>query len=191
MLSAVEASELAEKVAQHRDRAAFARLFDHFAPRLQSYLLRSGMDAGTAEDIVQDTLSVLWHKAALFDTTKSSLTTWLYRIARNRRIDLQRRRRDHAVVIDEAFDIADTARLPDANLQASQQEALLRQALTSLPDEQMHLVRLGFFDGLSHSEIAERTGLPLGTVKSRFRLALARLRKVLEANGLQADSPST
>jgi RNA polymerase sigma-70 factor (ECF subfamily) len=127
-------------VAHSRDREAFARLFDHFAPRLEAWLIRAGADSGTAEEVTQDVMVTLWRKAELFDASKSSVTTWLYRIARNRR--------------------------------------------TALPEEQLALVRLAFFDGLSHSDIATKTGLPLGTVKSRIRLAFTRLRRNLEAVGV-------
>lgn len=184
MLSQSEHAALVAAVAQARDREAFARLFDHFAPRLTSYLLRQGSDPATAEEIVQDAMVTLWRKAALFDPSKSSLTTWLYRIARNRRIDLMRR--DRATTLEPenpVFDVADTTDI-EGELDAGQREAAVRAAMVSLPEEQKALVLLAFFDGLSHSEIAERTGLPLGTVKSRIRLAFTRLRRTLEAGGV-------
>ena len=141
-------------VAERRDRGAFATLFDYYSPRLNAYLQRLGADRTTAEEITQEAMVTLWHKADLFDSAKSSLGTWLYRVARNRRIDAQTR------------------------------EDVLRAAMADLPEEQRALVRLAFFDSLSHSEIAARTGLPLGTVKSRIRLAFSRLRRVLEAGGV-------
>ncbi len=146
--------------------------------------MRQGADAGTAEEIVQDAMVTLWRKAALFDPAKSSLTTWLYRIARNRRIDLMRRDRSTPVEPENpVFDVADTTDV-EGEVDATQREAAVRVAMASLPDEQRTLVVLAFFDGLSHSEIAERTNLPLGTVKSRIRLAFTRLRRTLEAGGV-------
>lgn len=184
MLQTSEHAALVAAVAQSRDRDAFARLFDHFAPRLTAYLLRQGADTALAEEIVQDAMVTLWRKAALFDPSKSSLTTWLYRIARNRRIDLMRRDRSTPVEPENPiFDVADTTDL-EGELDATQREAAVRIAMESLPEEQRVLVVLAFFDGLSHSEIAERTGLPLGTVKSRIRLAFTRLRRTLEAGGV-------
>lgn len=179
-LSAEEQERLAARVAQARDRAAFAALFDHFAPRLNGYLRRLGLDAGAAEEIVQETMIVLWHKAGLFDPRKSSLATWLYRVARNRRIDLARRQ------ATRTFDQLDPTLQPEGMeepgtaLDARGREQRVRAALDSLPDDQREAVRLAFFAGLSHSEIAERTGLPMGTVKSRIRLAFGRLRRALE-----------
>lgn len=165
-----------------RDRGAFAQLFDYFVPRLQSHLIRLGTDAAQAEEITQDVMMTLWHKAHLFDSRKSALATWLFRIARNRRIDRLRRNRvdfvDPADVMDDL--VAET---PDADamIDLVRQEEQIRQAMADLPEEQLSLVRLAFFDGLSHSEIAEQTRLPLGTVKSRIRLAFTRLRRGMEA----------
>lgn len=183
-LPAQDHARLVEAVAKRRDRAAFTALFDHFAPRLNGFLLRQGCDAALAEEVVQDTLATLWRKAELFDPGKSSVSTWLYRIARNRRIDLARRDRSDRIdpedpILHPAPEIS-----PDRVMDAQKREEALRLALESLPDEQLRLVRLAFFDGLSHAQVAERTGLPLGTVKSRIRLAFTRLRRVLEADGV-------
>ncbi|MGP9818666.1 sigma-70 family RNA polymerase sigma factor [Salinarimonas sp. NSM] len=184
MPSPIEHEALIAAVAQERDRDAFARLFDWYAPRLTAYLLRQGAEQALAEEIVQDAMVTLWRKAEMFDPAKSSLTTWLYRIARNRRIDLMRRDRSTPVEPDSPlFEVVDDTDL-EGELDASQREAAVREAMRSLPEEQLALVRLAFFEALSHSEIAERTGLPLGTVKSRIRLAFTRLRRTLESGGV-------
>lgn len=177
-----EHARLADLVARERDRAAFEALFDHFAPRINGYLQQLGLPAAAAEDIAQEVMAVLWNKAHLFDPAKSSLATWLYRVARNRRIDASRRDRSH--LLDESDpmlwpqDNAD----PDEELDAGRREASVRAALAELPPAQLELLRLAYYLGLSQSQIAERTGLPLGTVKSRIRLAFARLRGLLEAD---------
>jgi RNA polymerase sigma-70 factor (ECF subfamily) len=174
-------------VASSRDRAAFAELFDYYAPRIEAWLMRAGVDQGAAEEICQDVMTTLWRKAHLYDVAKATPATWLYRIARNRRIDLARR--DRIVLLepdDQAFDVADdNAADPDESVDARDREATLREAMAQLPQEQLALVRLAFFDSLSHSAIAERTGLPLGTVKSRIRLAFSRLRRALETAGVK------
>ncbi len=175
---------LARAVADHRDQQAFAVLFDYFAPRLKSWLLRQKMAGGEAEELVQEVMIVLWHKAGLYDPARSSLSTWLFRIARNRRIDLQRRSR--ARVLDEK----DPVLQPPAELGADEivanddRDAHVRAAVNRLPDDQRDMLRAAFFLGQSHSEIAEATGLPLGTVKSRIRLAFGKLKKVLEAESV-------
>jgi len=182
-----EHAALMALVAERRDREAFATLFDYYSPRLNAYLLRLGADGATAEEITQETMVTLWRKADLFDPAKSSLATWLYRVARNRRIDIARRDRvDFVDPSEYALDIPDE-KTPDADgqLDAQTREDVLRGAMQGLPEEQRALVRLAFFDSLSHSEIAMRTGLPLGTVKSRIRLAFSRLRRTLEASGVE------
>jgi RNA polymerase sigma factor (sigma-70 family) len=176
-------------VAERRDTAAFSEIFDHFAPRLEGYLQRLGLSAAEAEDIAQDVLTTLWVKAALFDPEKSSLATWIYRVARNRRIDRARRTREHVLLdtLDPAQEPADEAR-PDTTLEGEDNAAALRAALTQLPAEQQKLVQLSYYEGLSQSEIAAKAALPLGTVKSRLRLAFNRLRVVLAARGIRGTS---
>lgn len=175
-------SDLITKVAAGRDKAAFAELFDYFAPRLKGYLMQQGADAAAAEEIVQDVMVTLWRKADLFDPAKASASTWLYRIARNRRIDKLRRQRSSE--LDPEDPSLHPAPEPDVavEMDARVREERVRAAMTSLPQEQEAVIRLAFFRGLSHSEIADETGLPLGTVKSRIRLAFSRLRQVLEAD---------
>lgn len=183
---AAEWARLVEAVALHRDRKAFTTLFDHFAPRIEMHLQRLGLDAAQAEEIAQEVMVTLWRKANLFDPAKSSLSTWLYRIARNRRIDLTRRDRTDFVDPQSAtiLDIAAEGQI-DQTFDGQQRDDIVRQLVTELPAEQLGLVQLAFYEGLSHSQIAERTGVPLGTVKSRLRLAFTRLRRGLEAAGVE------
>ncbi|MBB99942.1 MAG: RNA polymerase subunit sigma [Rhodobacteraceae bacterium] len=170
------------RVAEQRDKTAFAALFDHFAPRLKSYLVRLGADAASAEELTQEVMITLWRKAHLFDASRATAATWLFRIARNRRIDALRR--DRSALLDKEDPSLRPAAPEDQDdeLDARLREDRVREALTSLPEEQADLIRRAFFSGLSHSQIAEDTGLPLGTVKSRIRLAFARLRRILEAD---------
>jgi RNA polymerase sigma factor (sigma-70 family) len=180
-----EWAALVSEVAHNRDRTAFTCLFDHFVPRIEAYLLRLGSDRATAEEISQEVMVTLWRKAQLFDASKSSVTTWLYRIARNRRIDVARRdRMDYLDPMDSAFDDVADDRVLDMTVDVQRREDVLRSAIQELPDEQLTLVKLAFFESLSHSAIADKTGLPLGTVKSRIRLAFTRLRRSLEAQGV-------
>jgi RNA polymerase sigma factor (sigma-70 family) len=172
-------------VAERRDREAFTLIFDHFAPRIEAYLMRLGLDSGAAEEIAQDVMITLWRKADLFDPAKSSLPTWLYRIARNRRIDLMRRARVDYIdpqsprLLDEAAE----GEL-SASYEGQERDDILRRLILDLPMQQQNLLTLAFYEGLSHAQIAERTGTPLGTVKSRLRLAFSRLRHALEDAGV-------
>lgn len=178
-----EFADLVEKVAQSRDRDAFIRLYDHYAPRLNAYLLRLGTENGVAEEIAQEVMVTLWRKAELFDRSKSSVGTWLFRIARNRRIDaLRRDRLGDLDPNDPAFLPADVGDDAEQGIDAVAREERIRIALASLPAEQGTLVEMAFYQNLSHSQIADNTGLPLGTVKSRIRLAFTRLRRILEAD---------
>ena len=181
---------LVEAVARAQDRVAFAHLFDFYAPRLQAWLVRMRVDSASAEEVTQDVMAALWRKAAQYDRRKSSVATWLYRITRNRRIDLLRRDRvDFVDPLDDEIDLPDDS-LPNADsaIDTAQREQALRAAMQDLPEPQLLLVKLAFFDSLSHGQIAERTGLPLGTVKSRLRLAFTRLRRALEAQGVAGAS---
>jgi len=174
---------LASAVAERRDQTAFAELFDYFAPRIKSYLLRLGMESGQAEELTQEVMIVLWHKAGLFDPVKSSLSTWLFRIARNRRIDAFRRDKSALLDADDPALQPSQPESADDIVEAEERDERVRRAMLDLPDEQAELVKQAFFLGHSHSQIAEDTGLPLGTVKSRIRLAFSRLRRSLEGDG--------
>jgi RNA polymerase sigma-70 factor, ECF subfamily len=176
-------ARLMKAVAEQRDQAAFTALFDHFAPRLKSWLLKRGMTVDEAEELVQEVMTVLWHRADLYAPDRSSLSTWLFRIARNRRIDAQRRARNRVLEHHDPFYQLLEVPGVDIDFETQEREATVRKALAEIPGEQMELVRAAFFLGQSHSEIAAATGLPLGTVKSRIRLAFERLRRALDETG--------
>lgn len=162
-------------VRDRQDRAAFAALFRHFAPRVKAFLMKAGTDAALAEDCAQDVMATVWRKAYQFDPTRASVATWVFTIARNRRIDIARRDRRPE---PEALDWGGDGQEPDqADLyEAAQETARLTEALSTLPEAQRALITRAFYGELSHSELAAETGLPLGTIKSRIRLALERLR---------------
>ncbi len=171
-------AELIAAIAARADRSAFAALFGHFAPRVKSYMLRLGAPPPLAEELAQETLLAVWRKAGAFDAAKAAPSTWIFTIARNLRIDAVRReRRGHAA--DDPTDAPEAEPAPDAQLAALQSEGRIRHALGKLPPEQAEVVRLSFFSDKPHSEIAAELGLPLGTVKSRLRLAMGRLRELL------------
>ena len=170
---------LIEAVAMRRDRDAFARLFDHFAPRLKAYLMKAGATAGAAEDFAQDAMLTVWRKAELFDSSKARAATWIFTIARNRRLDVLRQdaRRLPLPEIDLAQDEPEQ---PDKVVLAAENAARLKAAMARLSPDQIEVLRLAFFQDNPHSEIARRLELPLGTVKSRIRKAMIKLRTLLD-----------
>ncbi len=173
-------SDLLASVARDQDRAAYSEIFGYYAPRVKSYLLRLGSDDAGAEEIAQDVMVTVWRKAHLFDRRQASVSTWIFRIARNRRIDVFRRNRKPALDPDEPMILPAGAPAPEAGVEALDVENQVRKAMTDLPEEQLRLIQLAFYEGLSHREIAGKLDLPLGTVKSRIRLAFAKMKGRLD-----------
>ena len=170
-------------VAQTQDREAFANLFAHFAPRIKAYLQRGGTADDVAEDLAQEALVLMWRKAALFDSRQAAVSTWVFTIARNLRVD--RFRRAGAQVEHETTEVdLDTLMhetpLPDERLHAEREQDRLRAALRGLPPEQAQVLRLSYYEEQPHARIAQLLDIPLGTVKSRVRLAVANLRRLLD-----------
>lgn len=162
------------RIRDNKDRAAFAELFDHFAPRVKGFLIKSGADVTLAEECTQDVMAALWHKSHQFDPARASVATWIFTIARNRKIDILRRQRRPE---PEDLSWGPEAEPDQAEIVNLQQESkILGDALNALPPAQRELIDKAYFGDLTHSEIAAETGLPLGTIKSRIRLALERLR---------------
>ncbi|OCC23014.1 hypothetical protein MB02_14095 [Croceicoccus estronivorus] len=162
------------------DREAFARLFQQLAPRIKAYLIRLGSDPAVADDLTQDVMVTIWHKAGGFNPTRSSVMTWTFVIARNRRIDSLRRERSTVTYGHFPAEEADESATADDLMAGEQADALMRDAIASLPTDQQEVIRRSFFDEEPHSAIAAALGLPLGTVKSRLRIAFAKLRSRME-----------
>lgn len=171
---------LLSSVAQSLDRSAFGELFDIFAPRLKSFMVRKGASQELAEDLVQETMILVWTKAGMYNPEKGAVSTWVFTIARNLWID--RNRRSSLMPLAEIGDYDAPSGEPgsDEVLTRKQEARLVAQALADIPAEQKEPLMLSFIDDLPQSEIALRLNLPLGTVKSRMRLAYGRLRKSLE-----------
>lgn len=176
MLDAQEANwvSLVDRIRTQQDQAAFAALFRHFAPRIKGFLMKSGASESLAEECTQEAMATLWHKAHLFDPSRASVSTWVFTIARNKRIDMLRKQ--------QRPDPEDLPWGPEAEpdqadvIELQEESERLSKALAELPEKQRTLVEKAYFGDMSHSEIATETGLPLGTIKSRIRLALERLR---------------
>lgn len=177
---AKRADDLIVAIANSRDKRAFLALFRMMAPRIKGYVMRLGSDAPSADDLVQDVMLTVWKRASQFDRTRAGATTWIFTIARNRRIDMFRRERRPELDPNDPALVPDDPIPADRAMEKNQDAERLRKAVASLPAEQAELLRQAFFEDLSHAEIAVRTALPLGTVKSRLRLAKDKLRLALE-----------
>ncbi len=176
---AADAARWLHAIATRGDRAAFAQLFSYFAPRVKAYLLRLGLPAARAEELAQECLLLVWRKAAQFNPETTGAAAWIFTIARNLRVDAARRDR-LAQVEEDPTDAAPAPTPADHQLHSAQRAERLRTAMARLPAEQADVVRLSFFDDRPHAEIEQALGIPLGTVKSRLRLAMARLRTLLD-----------
>lgn len=171
------------RVRDHQDKAAFAVLFRHFAPRVKAFLMKSGATDSLAEECAQDVMATLWQKANMFDAERASVATWVFTIARNRRIDALRKSRRPE---PEDLPWGPEPEPDQAEVFEAQQETeRLGAALSQLPAKQRALIERAYYGDLSHSEIASETGLPLGTIKSRIRLALERLRHQMDVKATE------
>lgn len=175
----VSPEALLRAIAVERDQRAFKRLFDLFAPKLTGFLMRLGLAMDQAEDLTQEVMVTIWRKADGYDPSQASAATWIFTIARNRRIDLLRRETKPALDPEEPM-LRPSEPVPQEEVIARRQEdSQVRIALQSLNPDQADLIRQAFYEGLTHRALADKTGIPLGTVKSRIRLALLQLRRTL------------
>lgn len=175
--------ELMLAVSSRRDVDAFEVIFKHFAPRVKTYMAKLSADTQTAEELMQETMIAVWNKADQFDVAKGALSTWIFTIARNQRIDAVRRaRRPEFDPTDPAF-VPDAEQSADLRIAERQSASQLRAAMADLPKEQSTLLELAYFEESTHSAIAKKLNLPLGTVKSRLRLAFNKLRAALDNSG--------
>jgi RNA polymerase sigma factor (sigma-70 family) len=168
-------------VAERHDREAFGRIFAFYAPRVKAYLRRLGAEDAVAEDLTQEAMLSVWRRAQQFDPRRAALSTWIFTIARNKRIDALRRDRrpDYDPEDPAIVEPVDDAPRGDQVAETEQIKLVVQRAIDGLPPEQAQLLRIFYFEEKPHSAIAEELGLPLGTVKSRLRLALSKLRVTL------------
>lgn len=170
--------DLLLRVGKGQDRTAFVELFHYYAPRIKSYLLRHGASDTAAEEAVQNTFVTIWEKAASYNPAKAAASTWIFTIARNKRIDALRKDR-YLETNTDSMAMANAVAAEEKTLDTAELENL-QAAITALSPEQEKLVRMAFFEDKSHRKISDETKLPLGTVKSRLRLALIKLKKILK-----------
>ncbi|RUO98148.1 sigma-70 family RNA polymerase sigma factor [Hyphomicrobium sp.] len=168
--------EKLERIAANNDPQAYRALFEKFGPIVKAFMMRQGTDAATAEELAQETMLNVWRKASLYSLDKGSVTTWIFAIARNLRIDQLRKEKTWVELPDTYVEQASSEIAADEAISSEQERQKIKQALDGLPKEQREVVVLSFIEGLPHRAIAERLQLPVGTIKSRIRLAYLKLR---------------
>ena len=175
--------EALQNIAERQDIGSFKKIFDYFGPRLKSFLMKSGADDAVAEEIIQETMTIIWTKADYYDPSVASPSTWIYTIARNKKIDILRKTRKAVLEDIETAILPPVESKADENIEHDQKFEMVAQYLDDLPKDQLDLLKMNFFEEKSHGEISEITKIPLGTVKSRIRLALEKIRGKLEQDG--------
>ena len=175
-----ELTFLIGRIASFKDKTAFSELFKLVGPRIKGYLMKLGSSDVAAEDILQEVMLTVWRKSETFDRSKAAVSTWLFTIARNKRIDMLRKEiRPQLDPLDPMLSPNQEAAADD--IYGSNQEAIkISKAIEQLPTDQAVLIKMTYYEDKSHSIIADELKMPLGTVKSRIRLASTRLRKLLE-----------
>ncbi|NNF79220.1 MAG: sigma-70 family RNA polymerase sigma factor [Rhizobiales bacterium] len=174
-------ADLLDRVAKQQDKAAFAELFEHFGPRVKGFMMRKGADGELAEDLAQDTMITVWRKAHMYSGDKGSVSTWIFTIARNRRIDWARKLKGMQFSDISEVEQPSDDRPADEIVLGNQEAKSVAAAVEQLPSDQKQVISMAFMEDMTQQEISQRLDLPLGTVKSRMRLAYQKLSKSLEA----------
>tara|TARA_Y100000590_G_scaffold466999_1_gene644278 strand:- start:913 stop:1482 length:570 start_codon:yes stop_codon:yes gene_type:complete len=172
-------SKLIKQIAENKSKDAFVELFKHFAPRIKAYARKNGFSVNEADDLAQETLITVWNKANLFDGNKAAASTWIYTIGRNKRIDFLRRQKHPLPNQDDPLSGVDN-NTQDIMVENEEMFSIVRSEVKKLPKEQLEVLTKSFFEGKSHAEISKDLSIPLGTVKSRIRLAVTNIRKKMK-----------
>ncbi|WP_245820258.1 sigma-70 family RNA polymerase sigma factor [Marinobacter lutaoensis] len=176
--------QLLENVGRHQDRAAYQALFEHFGPQIKYYAMANGL-ASHADELVQEVFVSIWRRSCLYDWRKAAASTWIFTIARNQRIDMLRKMRrtrvERSVATDDLWQIpGEYEDEPVTSLHRLMSEKRVRQSLSQLPEEQLTVIAKVYMENKSHQAVADELEIPLGTVKSRVRLALNKLKVILQ-----------
>lgn len=166
-------SSILMSLGETKDKSLFVQLFKHFAPKIKAYIVRLGLVESTAEELMQETMASVWRKAHMYQKSKAAASTWIFTLARNQSIDWMRKQKYPEYSLDEWYEEADESEDICTDVVVS---ARMQASIGKLPELQAQAIYMSFYEGRSHSEIADRLGIPLGSVKSRIRLASEKLR---------------
>lgn len=175
-------SDWIEAIARERCESSFRRVFQHFAPRVRTFLRQKGLEERLAQDMTQEVMTRIWLKADQFDRGKAGASTWVYTISRNLLIDEVRKRRRAQIDPNDPMFVPDESESPDAGIEAADRKKALKAAISELPGDQAQVLRMIYIGGMKQQAVAQELSIPLNTVKSRLRLALQKMRRTLEAN---------
>lgn len=171
---------LMEQIVENKDKVAFEKLFVYFAPRVKALMMKHGANSDIAEDLMQETMLTVWNKSGQFSNTRGSVSAWIFTIARNKRIDGFRKQGTRHYVDIEDYEIVDDSETIDDVVISKERDNIVATAAQNLPTDQREIVSLSFVEDMTQIEISRKLGLPLGTVKSRLRLAYLKMRNELE-----------
>lgn len=186
-LATSDFNSLLEKVGKSQDRKAFSELFAYFAPRLKSFLISGGLSDEKAEETMQETFVTIWRKSASYDSQKAAASTWIFTVARNKKIDLIRKEKRRVIDPNDYLAIQPEQKKQIDRVQDIDNAAIIKEVIKDLPKKQSELVLKSYYESKTHQEIADELGLPLGTVKSRLRLAMEKLRRGLDQRGIESQ----
>ncbi len=175
----IDANQLLKDIALKQDKLAFAKLFKYYAPRIKSYLAQNGTSLEEADELVQNTFITIWQKADQFNQDKSNASTWIFTIARNKKIDSFRKNKKEEVNIDDIFSLSDITQNIESNLNEKEQTTIIKNALSKLPSKQAEVIKMAYLQDKTHQNISDEKNISIGTVKSRIRLGLGKLKKYL------------
>lgn len=173
-------ARLMEAVASARDVDAFERLFRHYGPRVRAFMMRQCRDGQMADELMQETMMTVWNKAGLFYSDRGTVDAWIFTVARNLRTSAFRKAKRPVFDPTDPVFVPDDPLEPGDHLERIDDAERLRRAMEDLPPEQLEVLKYAFFDEISHRKLAEKLNLPVGTIKSRIRMAFGKLRKALE-----------
>jgi len=173
-MASADWSDLLGSLAVKPDKTIYARLFNHFAPKVKAYIVRLGVALSAAEEVTQEVMLAVWRKAHMYHEEKAAASTWIFTLARNQSIDWMRKQKYPQYSLDEWSETASEAGQGEQEVLSDR----VAQAISQLPEKQAQVIYMSYFEGRSHGDIASRLDIPLGSVKSRIRLASEKLKQI-------------
>ena len=177
-MNKTELLSLIDKISSDRDEIAFSSLFDFIAPKINAYYLQNGLSKDNSEELTQEVMSTIWLKSYQYDPTKSAVSTWVYTIARNKKVDFLRKKSGKDMNEEDVREFLYTENMLDS-ISEGEIKDQIDKISKELTEDQRKMIKMSFFENKTHKKIAEELEIPLGTVKSRIRHILIKMQKLL------------